>query len=481
MALAMTAPFAVPRWPRRFSRQCLPWLCLVWLLVSDAVGRHLSFVHGWTGHRARQVTGRFSEEEPWSDVLTEDSPEEIAAKSLTTKIKHLESAKELINILHENLDDPIFNFYHATAAYSSLTTWKKRRDLHQDDWDESVIARLHAKVLDMVEKGELNAKASANVLWSIAKFSDWSSIPSQLLLALAESMPSKIPVMDARGLSNTLLACAHLHEQEPSVLQMLPAMVAQIPVVAKDMKAHELSSSLWACGQLMAAVGDPAVPQAVPALVSETVKRAKDMKPQELSNCLWACAELKDDAPEVLEMLPAMVAEIPGKLEHMNAQNLCNSLEALVLLQDLVPEVRRLVTDHDSEDILRSAAERLNRLLPNLSGKDLNIAVPAVLWACARAGVYPSGLLLSVAECFGSPEKVSSLPGFSLCALSWAYQALDSEGKFEDFRQLMTSAVSKRGFTGADVESSKLGHLGWNHANGRRNMGKVSHASVPHA
>ena len=159
-------------------------------------------------------------------------------------------------------------------------------------------------------------------------------------------------------------------------------------------------------------------------------------------------------------MLPAIVGEIPAKLQGMKPQEMSNSLEALVLLRDSVPEVGGV------DDILSSAAERLNTLLPNLRGKDFSFTVPVVVWACAKAEVYHGELLDSVATRLGSRTKLSALPDFGVCALSWSYQdyqVLDSDDDFEDFKALLMSETEKRGFSEADVQSCQHGRSGWNY------------------
>ena len=57
------------------------------------------------------------------------------ARKLTSNLKQATSAQKLREILDEAVDDPIFNFIHASAAYTQLVTLKRRRCLQQEDWD----------------------------------------------------------------------------------------------------------------------------------------------------------------------------------------------------------------------------------------------------------------------------------------------------------------------------------------------------------
>ena len=87
--------------------------------------------------------------------------------------------------------------------------------------------------------------------------------------------------------------------------------------------------------------------------------------------------------------------------------------------------------------------------------------MPVVIWACAKAEVYNGELLASVARRLGSRTKLSALPDFGVCALSWSYQVLDTNDDFEDFKTLLMFEVEKRGFSEADVQSCRLGRSEW--------------------
>eukprot|EP00435_Cladocopium_sp_Y103_P047122 s243_g13.t1 len=502
----MATSAAMPKQPTCFLRvvPCL-LLCAAWWVVLDAL-HQLNFVQGvaWngTGAAQRQVAQRFSRKRQQTPGQR-DEDGKAEARRLTSNIKKMHSVEKLIEILDKAVDSPIFNCIHASAAYTQLERLNRGRNLQQKDWDSPVLLKLHARVEDIVLQDQLPARETANVLWSIARLSDRFSVPTQLLAALVKSVSTKVKDMNAQGLSNSLWACAKLKEVAPEALEAVPAIAAQIPFKAIGMKPQELSNSLWASAQLkdvapcvleavLAIVAQipkrakdmvpqglsnslwafaqlknvaPFVLEAVPAIVAQIPNKAQDMKPQELSNCLLACAQLKDEVPKVVEIVPAIVGEIHMKLEDMNGQDLSNSLEALVLLRDSVPQVEGFLAAGGSmDDILKSAAKRLNTLLPRLRGLDLSLAVPVVIWACAKAEVYDGELLESVARRLGSSGKLSPVPGFNLCALSWSYQVLDVENDLTDFRNLLMSEAQRRGFSEADVESCQRGRFRWNHA-----------------
>ena len=385
-----------------------------------------SFVQGasWDGQRAAegQVSMR-SARKGQADSGQPEANSKAEAQQFTVAVKTAPTAENLIKTLDWVVDGQIFDYILASASYTQLVTLKRRRVLQQSDLDSPVVHRLHTRVQEMVLADQLNAQASSNILWSLAQLSDRFSIPTQLLDALVKSVPTKVRGMDEQGLSNSLWACARLKDFTSAVLGVVPAIAAQIP------------------------------------------NKAKDMAAQALSNCLWACLLLKDEASTVRDLVPAIVAEVPNQIKNMKPQALSNSLEALVPLQEALPEVAHFLNDGSRKPgIVRSAAAHLNSLLPNLGGNDLNIAVPAVVWACAKVGVHDDGLLASVAERLGSRTKVSELKDFGLSALYWSYQVLDAEDDFVDFRKLLKSEISRRRFSEADVESSKRGYLKWNRA-----------------
>eukprot|EP00435_Cladocopium_sp_Y103_P059741 s243_g21.t1 len=449
----------MPRRPRQYLHGCflLRWLvrlCLV-LLVSCEL-HQLSLVQG-IGCRVQnvakcQVTERCRQQRQVSGQSEADA--KAQAMRLTVSFKKAQSAEKLIEILDKAVGGPILNFFHVSAAYHKLAKLK-RRGLQQTDWDNPVLLRLHGRVEDMIQQGQFDAQASANVLWSIAQLSDRFSIPTQLLAALVNFLPTKAKGMIPQALSNCLWACAKLKDVAPDVLEVVPAIVTYIPNKAQSMKPQELSNSLWASARLEDVA--PHALEAVPAICAQIPEKAKDMVAQDLANCLLASAQLEDLAPDVLKVVLAIVAEIPAKVKGMNPQDLC-SLQAFFLLKEPVPEV---------ECLIRSAAARLNALLPRFPGNGFNLPVPAVVWSCAKAGVYHSELLVSVAQGFGSQTKLHRLKDFGLCALSWSYQVLDQEDDFTGFRKQLRSETERRKLSEADVQSSKHGYLKWNRSDQR--------------
>ena len=295
---------------------------------------------------------------------------DAAARKLTSNMKDdIKSAGELLDLLDGVVDGPIFNHFHASAAYHSLATWKRKGGLKPSDKASPVLPRLARRVQDMSLKGELEPRQVSNVLWSLGKLSDDVDISKGLLMALVKSLGEKASGMEPQGLSNSLLACVQLKGVAPEkVLSALPILAAEISTKAEGMKPQELSNSLWAATRLKDDA--PEVLTALPKLAAQISIKAKDMAPQALANSLWASAQLKDHASheDVQKLVAALVGQIQDKAGGMNSQQLSNSLWAAAQLKDIAPDVKEIVPA-----IVAQIREKANSMTPQ--------AISNSLWA----------------------------------------------------------------------------------------------------
>ena len=395
----------------------------------------LPFVTGAICHRPRDVTVQMGVREPLrksrprsgsSGGKSTNDSKDAAARQLTRQMTEARSAAELLDILGAEVDGPIFNYFHASAAYHGLATWKWKGGLTPSDKASPVLPRLAARVQTMTEEGQVGPQAVANVLYSLGKLSDDLEVPEGLLTALVKSLGEKARGMNSQGLSNSLWACAKLKRIAPQVFTALRELSAQISI------------------------------------------KAKDMIPQALSNSLWAAARLKDSAPEMLEMVPALVEKIPRNQADFSSQDICNCLEALILLQDSVSEVGSFLAapPNSKNDFVGFTASRFSTLLPRLHGNDLKFAVPVVVWACARVKLYHEELLVSIAQGMKSGVALEALPDWGVCALLWSYDVLDTDGRFSEFTNALESERVRRGLSDSDVSRSQSGYFDWNRAKG---------------
>ena len=307
----------------------------------------LPFVTGAIWHRPRDVTVQVRVREPRRSVSgggkSSNDSKDAAARKLTSQMKEdVKSAAELLYLLDGVVDGPIFNYFHASAAYHSLAT-KWKGGLTPSDKASPVLLRLAARVQDMSLKRQLQPRTVANVLYSLGKLSDDVEVPEGLLMALVKSLDENASGMDSQQLSNSLLAFVGLKGVAPQVLTALPKLAAQISIKAKDMAPQALSNSLWSFAHLKDDAGHEDVARIVAALVRQIPVKAEDMIPQALSNTLWAAAQLKDVAPDVKEVVPAIAAQIQVKANGMIPQHLSNSLWAAAQIKEVAPDVKDIV------------------------------------------------------------------------------------------------------------------------------------------
>ena len=130
----------------------------------------LPFVTGAIWHRSRDVTvqtrvrERLRKNRPRPGSSGGKSSNDVldaAARKLTSQMKEdVQSAAELLYLLDGVVDGPIFNHFHASAAYTSLVTWKRKGGLTTSDRASPVLPRLAARVEDMCLKGQLQPRAN---------------------------------------------------------------------------------------------------------------------------------------------------------------------------------------------------------------------------------------------------------------------------------------------------------------------------------
>ena len=124
--------------------------------------------------------------------VSDDTDQE--AKQLTSKIKKAKTAGLLLGVLEGAVDADYFNYYHASAAYHSLAMFHRKQTLPENFAEKATLSKLHRRVENMIKSNEINAQASANVLWAVAKllmpchfqllcFLPWSTIFPRKLLA----------------------------------------------------------------------------------------------------------------------------------------------------------------------------------------------------------------------------------------------------------------------------------------------------------
>ena len=324
---------------------------------------------------------------------------------LTSKIKSAQTAGDLLDLVGQAVDKPIFNHIHASAAYVKLGAFQRKRKLFPSDAKSPVLGRLNRQVLGMLKKGKV----------------------------------------DAQGLSNIFCAAGSMFVDAPAALEVVPPIAAQIPGKASDMGCQGLSNSLWAAAQLQ---NDASVSEVLPGLAKHILLKAGRMNPQDVSNILFASMRLADREPAIVEVVPEMVHVFWSQIERMNVQDLANGLEAIVFF---AKHRLKCLGPLEQADIVKDAVARLKQLLPKLEGDDVRLGVPMILWACAKSETHDAKLLSDSADRFSSRKSISSLQRWELCALAWSFRRLDKTSQFQDRLGRLEAEITQRGLNEPEV------------------------------
>ena len=224
----------------------------------------------------------------------------------------VQSAAELLDLLDRVVDDPIFNNFHASAAYTSLAMqWKG--GLTPSDKESPVLPRLAARVEDMALKGQLEPRQVSNVFWSLGQLSDGLDISKSLLMALVKSLGEKASGMKPQELANSLWAATRLKDDAREVLQMVPALVKEIPRNQGDFSSQQICNCLEALVLLQDSVRKvndflAAPPNSKNDFVGFAASRFSTLLPTlnrkslqfDIPVVVWACARVKLDHEELL-------------------------------------------------------------------------------------------------------------------------------------------------------------------------------------
>ena len=118
-------------------------------------------------------------------------PKDAAARKLRLQSRTLQSrtAHRLIHAAfrQKKRKGPIFT----SAAYYGNLLSKRKGCFTPSEKVSPVLARLAARVQDMIEEGQVDLRALANVLYSLGRLADDLEVPEGLLMALVKSFSRK--------------------------------------------------------------------------------------------------------------------------------------------------------------------------------------------------------------------------------------------------------------------------------------------------
>ena len=254
------------------------------------------FVQGVSSGQSRpvKVCARVMEES-FGGPLTPDSD----GRSLTNEIKRTKSLNELMSLLNIATERTLFNRFHASTAYHKLDRLAKKRRFSKEHG--MVLAKLHSRVLRLLEEGELDEQGLTNVMWGLAKLHDTGPEASKLIRASASAISEQASGMSSRQLSNCLWAAAQLQDLEPSTGKMVPPIVAEISGKGNQLSLRDLANNFDALVTLqdsVAEVGPLLAPEHNESFLREAADRMSGLLPElegkdlymNMPSVIWACA-----------------------------------------------------------------------------------------------------------------------------------------------------------------------------------------------
>ena len=277
------------------------------------------------------------------------------ASVLTSKMGNAQTAGDLLDVVGQFVEKPIFNQRHASQAYFKLGAIQRKRKLSESDANgpvnSPVLVKLNRQVLAMLKRG----------------------------------------TVDAQGLSKIFWAASNLFVDAPAVLEIVPPIIAQIPAKVGDMDCQGLSNSLWAAARLQTRTN---ISRVLPDLVQQIKVKARYMKPQDVTKIFFASVRLANREPEILEGVEETVQFFRSYRKYGYGGYGSKGMEALFLSLHLEATGLR---PSEQAYIMSDAAKHLKELLPGPESNDVLGCLQAEI---RRAGRHKSQV---------SSSKISSL------------------------------------------------------------------------
>ena len=186
------------------------------------------------------------------------SDTKIAQKKLTKQLSDVPSAQQLLDILEQELDGELLDHIHISAAFTRFARHKRGFDTAMQQ--SPVIERLVAKVLSLLERGDLPARPSVNVLWAIAS----------------------------------------LGERGGCLQELIPPLTQNLAIQSQSMNPQHVANAIWAAATLQ--LPDKLLRSLLPKLACRVLEKTSEFNAQAVANTMWATATLKGRAPELLEI-----------------------------------------------------------------------------------------------------------------------------------------------------------------------------------
>lgn len=365
---------------------------------------------------------------------------------ITAHIRNARSAKELLDVIAEKLEEPAFNMIHVSTALYMLVNL--RRDLPKTWGQDPVVKGLADRARGLLDEGWAGGQALTNSLWSLARLGPGAPTPlKELLSPLTDVAKTLLPdEITAQHASNLLWTVASL-KKHPKLRELLPLLSSMVALRMNEFKVRELSSVFWAIATIRAE--EPQLRELVPALAEVALSKIKFLRSQEIANIIWAVGVIGVRCEETDALVEALQAKAVNEAQTFTTQGFANTCWGLA------------VFGQRNEALVHLVATALSERGGQVSWKEVDLALPKIVCAAAKMDVRHDALL-QVVEDRVAPT-LWKLNHWGLCALLWSFEQLSSSGASgqEGFLQQLREEAQRRGFTDEHVARSREGPEVW--------------------
>ena len=263
---------------------------------------------------------------------------------ITSNITREESAKEVVQVMSEEIVNPGLDLIDVSAAVVRLAHLQDSLtpDVLQDPHLTLLVSMVRSKLRIVAKRGGVTgARQCSNIFWAVAKL-DSQKLAALSVLRCPSLQPVKATVaeMDAQGIANVIWALTNLRVEQTDMQELLTAAAQRLDSVADAFIPQGISNVLWASATLHSDA--TVLLHKMPLLVKAATRLLPSMSSQDVCEVLGACAKLKDQT-ELLNLLPSLVSMANDLSSDMRPFHLCNIVSYAAELREISPELMKLV------------------------------------------------------------------------------------------------------------------------------------------
>eukprot|EP00965_Chrysotila_dentata_P189381 6173288-Pleurochrysis_carterae.AAC.2 len=354
----------------------------------------------------------------------------IQPYELGKRILAAESVDELFSIFARH--GGLYSGINVSATWTRLAKLTRGPTLSLDE--KLLTLALHSK--SMVERGELNARALANVAYAVARCTGKARLyTTPLFSAIADASTPQAYAFKPQELANTVWAFA---KAEHKSAELFDAMARECVNRVDDLNPQDIANVAWAFAtagrsspELFEALATTATaltehynPQDLantawafatagyfpPYLFDEIASAATagidQFKPQELANMAWAFATGAHEAPSLFD---AIAAAATASIQGFTPQGLSNTAWAFAK------------AGHASPPLFDALASACTAQMHRFIAQD----VSNTAWAFATAGYGAPALFDALTLASTLPSRLDRFAPQHLINTAWAFAVVD--------------------------------------------------------